>query len=493
MWCTPALIVAVALRVVLTVQLPYAVYHDDTADFLSTPDKLFADGDFDIHSKKTFLVPTVFTIPFVVRVPALIAIPVFQHLLGVVQVLLVGLLCQLWFRYWKVFIVPLTLIMAANPFLLWYEHTLMAETIFVFCTVLVALAGTLYTLKPTWGRLAFLGVALVLEAGGRPEGKLLFGFGLFLLLLIHAREWRTMWPRVAAMLVAAIITHVSTRTSQAGLLLYTSVMRLTPTDLKVAPGLDPYIASLRAELQKKWAERPQFPNVRDRRAIADAVTEYVKANPKLGVGTGHRSVNEFCLKLATETCRRNFFKLPELTYHKFRMVATESPSGSLDKDWIFRKQYQAYLEEADVPLRLSKGLTGTVLSKKEDLTHFVDTHFSEVGWFTWWSDVWLRAVNSFRFPDANYKEEWHTVVYPGIPVYFALAAVGCIAVMFRRGILQPFHIAWGLTLLGFFYVIILTANVRPRFRFVFEPFWFIYIGLLAETLWIVTTRLVARR
>lgn len=477
----------------LMAQLPYAYYHDDTADFLSTPDKLLVDGKFDIHSKKTFLVPTVFTVPFLVRVPALIAIPVFQHLLGIVQVLLVGVLCQLWFKHWKVFILPLTLIMASNPFLLWYEHTLMAETIYVFCTILVALAGTLYTLKPSLGRLVFLCVALVLEAGGRPEGKLLFGFGLFLLVLMHFREWRAMWPRFAAMLVVAIITHFSTKTSQAGLLLYTSVMRLTPTDLKVAPGIDPYIATLRAELQKKWEERPQFPNVRDRRAIADVVAAYVKANPQLGVDSGHRSVNEYCLKLAAETCRRNFFKLPVLTYHKFRMVATESPSGNLDNDWLFRKQYEAYLDEAPVPLRLSRGLTGTVMTKKEDLTHFVDTHFGEVPWYVWWSDAWLRTVNAVRFPDALYKKEWNTIVYPGIPVYFALAAAGCIAVMFRRGILQPFHIAWGLTLLGFFYVIILTANVRPRFRFVFEPFWYIYIGLLLDTLWLAAARLFARR
>jgi hypothetical protein len=26
----------------------------------------------------------------------------------------------------------------------------------------------------------------------------------------------------------------------------------------------------------------------------------------------------------------------------------------------------------------------------------------------------------------------------------------------------------------------LTANVRPRFRIAFEPFWFLYLALLAE-------------
>ena len=75
-----------------------------------------------------------------------------------------------------------------------------------------------------------------------------------------------------------------------------------------------------------------------------------------------------------------------------------------------------------------------------------------------------------------------TMVTPGVPWYFPVAAIGLVVVMLRRGPVQPFHVAWGLALLAFFYTIMLTANVRPRFRFVFEPFWFLYIGLLFDTL-----------
>jgi uncharacterized membrane protein YjjP (DUF1212 family) len=82
----------------------------------------------------------------------------------------------------------------------------------------------------------------------------------------------------------------------------------------------------------------------------------------------------------------------------------------------------------------------------------------------------------------------------GLPFYFLLAAAGLVAVVLRRGTLQPFHIAWGLGLIGFFFVVVLTANVRPRFRFVFEPFWFVYLALLLETLWLLLAkRLPAQR
>ena len=71
-------------------------------------------------------------------------------------------------------------------------------------------------------------------------------------------------------------------------------------------------------------------------------------------------------------------------------------------------------------------------------------------------------------------------VQEGVPLYFLVALAGVFAAMFIPGPLRKFHIAWGLALIGYFFVIMLTANVRPRFRIVFEPFWFLYIALLTD-------------
>ena len=481
-WCLPALAIGLALRVLLMAHMPFAFYHDDAPDFLHTAEKLLYEHHLELHAKKTFLVPILFTLPFLTGFPALVVIPVCQHLLGLGTVMLMGGLVRLWFRHWRVAIVPLTVLVAINPFFLWYEHTLMAESVFVFTTLLVALAGTLYTIDCTRGRFVFLLASLVLEAGARPEGKLLFGFGLFLVALLHARTWRVDWPRFAILLVVALVTVRLTKTVQTGLLLYTSVVRLTPVDLKCAPGFDPYIAPLRADLQQRWEEKPSFPRVRDRRAVAAAVERYLDDQAANGKAA-KRSVDAFCLKLAKETCLRNFGYLPVHVYHKFRIVSNEAPSLFFDNAALFDKQREAYVDSLERNLRLSRGLTGRELKDEAELQRFIDTHYCEVPWFNAWQRRWLAAVNHFRFPDRRVPNpDWPTVplYYNGVPFYFVIAALGLFAVMLRRGALQPFHVAWGLTLLAFFYTIMLTANVRPRFRFVFEPFWFLYIALLVE-------------
>ncbi len=484
-WCLPALLAGLALRVVLMLHMPFAFYHDDAPDFLHTTERVLFEHKFELHAKKTFLVPFLFTLPFLTGLPALIVIPAVQHLLGLASVVLVGGLCRLWFTHWRVALVPLTVLMAINPFFLWYEHTLMAETIFIFVTLLVALAGTFYALAQTRGRFVFLLVALVLEAGARPEGKLIFGFGLFLVALLHVRAWRVEWPRFAIMLAVAVVTAQLTKTAQTGLLLYTSVVRLTPTELKSAPGFDPYIAPLRADLQQRWEEKPQFPKVRDRRLVAAAVERYLD-DRTAGDGRIKRgSVDAFCLKLAKETCLRNFGYLPIHTYHKFRLVSNEAPSLFFNNSMLFDKQREAFVGSLERNLRLSRGLTGRALTSEAELHQFIDTHYGEVAWFNAWQQRWLDEVNRFRFPDRRVPNpDWPTVpiYYHGVPFYFIFGALGLLAVMLRRGVLQPFHIAWGLTLLAFFYTIMLTGNVRARFRFVFEPFWFLHIALLLDCL-----------
>ena len=483
LWCLPALVVALAFRIALTVSLPYGYYHDDTVDFLLTPDRLLNSFSISVHTKKTFLVPATYTLPFLFGVPALIAIPLFQHLLGIVLVLIVGLLCRLWLVRWRVFILPLTLLAAANPFYLGLEHTLIAESIFVFTTTLLVVAGTLYALAQTRARFVFLLLALYLEAAARPEGKLLFAFGILLVVCLHARNWRTSWMRVAAVLLLALGMHFITKTRQGGLLLYTSVARFTPADLKCAPGFEPYIAPLRAELQERWHTYRTFPRVRDRKAISAAVERYLRE--QRGVTSRlNREVEALCLAMARETCQRNLFRLPGHALAKFHAVATEAPNDLFDRHILLEKQREALQAAGKRTVRLARGLTGQPLPDAAAIDQFVQSNYREVPWFNRWQQLWLAVVNALRRPDSHVPDSSSPATprrIPGLPLYFILAALGLIAAALRRGELQLFHIVCGLALAGFFFVLMLTANVRPRFRFVFEPFWFLYIAVLLET------------
>ena len=150
--------------------MPYGYVQYDSADFLLTPFRWLADHHYVIHSKKAFLSPTFFTLPFVLHIPALLFIPVAQHLMGLLEVFCAGLLVRLWFPMWRWIIVPATVLVAASPWQLWYEHTLMGEANYVFFLFVVAVAGTLWARRPTRvGFRRFPGRALpaVRHAGGR--------------------------------------------------------------------------------------------------------------------------------------------------------------------------------------------------------------------------------------------------------------------------------------------------------------------------------------
>lgn len=507
LWCLPALLVGFAIRAVLMWQLPYAIYHDDTGDLLTTPNSFLTDHHrFEIAGKKTFLVPVLYLVLALLRIPIMLAVPILQHLAGLVFIVMVGLLCRLWFAHWRWFILPITLLMAIDPALLWYEHLLMAETAYVFTLTLVALAGTLYALSQSWSRFTFFCVSLVLLAGARPEGKLLFGFAFLLLALLQwgwraiyawapalrrlliLKKWRLTWEsrmlrQCAVLFVVAIGTFLITRTGQAGLLLYTSVVRITPTELKCAPGFDPYIAEIRSDLQKRWEAERSYPKVSDRRNVAAAVEAYMIAqNPKHK--PGHEDTNDFCMKLAKETCLKNFAYLPIYFHHKFRYTTKEPTYGYLDYRWVFERQKTAFKGNSRVtgPKGISSRITGTDTTTDEAYAAFLDKHYREIPWFNQLANTWNAAVDSIRLPDEIRVTDGRKVTLRRLPVLYLLGAAGLLLIMLRRGILQPFHIAWGLSLLGLFYVIILTANIRGRFRFGLEPFWYLYFGLILDSL-----------
>src|SRR5438067_1617905 len=306
------------------VSLPYGYCTVDTPDFLGTPYKLIYKHQFRIHGKKTFLQPVIYSVLFFTGLPVLITVPLLQHLCGLVMILLVGGICRFWFYQWKWFIVPLTLIMATHPALLWYEHTLMAESLYVFCMVLLVFAATVFVLRKSWHAFAFLCVALFLTAGSRPEGKLMFGFGIALVIVTLWAQKQKLRKAVLIMLVVAVGTHFVTRTDQAGLLLYTSVAFLTPAHLKSAPGFENYIAPVQQRLVAGWQTFPTFARVPERKAIAAQVNAYFRDHPGTGKPERDQDINHFCKKLAYETCLRALPKLPMLAFYKFRNTAVDA-------------------------------------------------------------------------------------------------------------------------------------------------------------------------
>ncbi len=475
-WCLPALILGGIARAWLIIHFPYGYMQADTADFLLTTQRLLQAHHHSLvlHGKKAFLGPILFTLPFLLKIPALLIIPLFQHLLGMITTVMAGALTREWFRHWKVFIIPATILTTLNPAVLWYEHALLAESHYIFCAITLALVGTMLTLKPTNGRLAGLLVALFFTAGSRPEGKLFVLFAILLVALVYWGETRRWAIKMGITVLACGLIWLSSRSSQAGLLLYATVLPLAPETSKVLPDFSPWVAPLRQQYID------QGPTVRTElttaeKAIYNKVREYYSAN-----GNGSDETGAFCQKLAVEAALNRPFLLPVIAMNKFLMSCKGPTSGGYTKYWVQDKQLAAYTRKVWL-YGLTKGLTGKDLKTKQEVQAFIERTSPplEPDWFSPLQRNWNKLTLHARFPDQRYP----AATVQGLSYFFALAFLGMIAAMLWPTPLWRFHVSWIITLLGVWFVVLLTGVVNPRYRFVFEPFCVLYALFVFDAIW----------
>lgn len=469
--CLPAILLGLFLRIFLMTQLPYCFVQPDSIDLLETPDHLLRKGTWYIAAKKTFLTPLLYTLTFFLPFPALTTIALGQHALGLLLILMIGLISRLWFKQWPFLIPVTTLLTAANPTLLWYEHTLMAESHYVFCAVLTALTGTIFAKQKNVSTFIIFLVSLFLTAGSRPEGKLFFGFGLLLTLIVSYRSWRTLAWQLPLLILIGFGTSRLTRSSQAGLLLYTSVITLTPDSIKTAPGFEPYILPIRDRLKVEWKNRFNDMAIA-RKEISQTVETYLESQNE---NSSSKAVNRFCLKIAVETCLKNPWHLPGIALKKFRQTILKISSGSFDDKWLIQRQMKTVTGDFEILSRHSQKLTGKELSHLTDFKNFVIQNYQlpPDNFFLKFQGAWSRFINS------GLTDSETLLKIPPLPAFYWLAIAGFFLsplLQIRNKSLIQFHLAWLIMLLGLWFVIFLTANTKERFRFVFEPFWILYLA-----------------
>ena len=481
--CLPAVAIGLGVRIWLMSAMPHAFIQPDSIDLLTTPDHLLRKGEWYIAPKKTFLTPLLYTLTFFLPSPVLTTIAFGQHALGLLLILISGILCRLWFRH-SYFLIPIvTMLMAINPTLLWYEHTLMAESHYVFFVVLTALMGTLFARQKTaFFFVAFL-ISLFLTAGSRPEGKLFFAFGLLLTFLVSYRNWRTLAWQFSLLLLLAIGTSRLTKSSQAGLLLYTSVITLTPDKIKSAPGFETYVLLTRDRLRNEWKHR-YYDMAAVRKEITRAAQNYLKTQ---NLNTNSKAVNKLCFKLALETCLKNPSQLPHMALMKFRQSLLKLASGSFDERWLIDRQIKTVRSDFDILTRKTKKLTGEKLISLTDYENFVKTHYHLA------SSHFFRKLqkNWNQFQNFGISSPQNLIQLPFIPPFYWLALLGLLLSPLLKKELLSFHSTWALMILGLWFVIFLTANTKERFRFIFEPFWILYLAALIDLLITILKRCFA--
>lgn len=492
--CLPAILLGLALRGWLTWALPHGYYHPDTHDFLVTPRELFAEGHLVIHSKTTFLTPVLYVVPFLLKLPALILIPLAQHARGLLLVLIAGALCRLWFTRWRWWIVPATALVAIQPAMLFWEHTLMSESGFVFCAGWIALAGTLFVRRQDWESAGFLLAAMLAVAGARPEGAILAGSGVLTVALATWGQWRARAGMIAAAAGVWALMLATMQTSHSGLLLYASLVHLTPDEPRSVPGLGPYIRELRDERARVRAERVGHDVVRTGKKIAICLLAYAhdhgdadlriarKKKRRRSLALGNplerelkvgRNVSIVCRRLAREAALAHPFALPGVAVNKFLAMINGDTGGRIARYEFREKQAISLAGKPEITQTLGRGLAGVPLDTPEQARAFVQTHydFERAAWFNTLDDWWLRMINTAHLPATQYSP---TYQLPGLPAPFFVALLGALVSLARPGRFRRFQWAFLGALFVMWFVVGLAAEVIPRHRFVLEPFWILY-------------------
>jgi hypothetical protein len=409
---------------------------------------------------------------------------------------MIGELVRLWTRLWRLWIIPATCLATVNPAMLWYEHTLISEFQYLWCVTALLLAGTACALWPGRWRFALLLLALLLTAGSRPEGKLYVLFVLLLLLLIQWGSWKKRILYAAVGLAFCIGTWFSSRNTQAGLLLYATVLPLAPEVPHSAPDFAPWIDPLR---KQRIAEGPLAPDnlTTTEKSINNVVVKYLKS-----INDHHTTYGQFCQRLSIEAALNKPLLIPILAVNKFLLASEAPPSGNFSPFWMQDKQI-ASCTFKDWMVMLMPRLVGPRLTHQPAVAEALQKGKlanKNTPWFAHVKAADIAYVQQ-EFPPMEkdnlfqaLQRFWEAITIggaigaqhyparnvPGLPIFFILALLGMLGAPFSPGPLRGLHLAWIPTLAFLFVVVMLTGVVNPRYRFVFEPFCLLYICVLLD-------------
>ncbi len=470
LWCLPALLLGLALRIVLTAHMPLAFLSPDTNEFFSS--RLFGGS-------RTFLPKLIYETPGLLGLPFLRSIALFQHLLGLGLIVASGFLCAQWLRAWRWWIVPFTILIAVHPTLLWYEHFALPDFTFTFLLVLACLAGTSFYRRPTPALFGSLFVLLLLVAGARQEGFLFLAFGGALVVRVYWGETKRLRFFLPFALVLMLFITLLTRTNQGGYMLLTSLIQWAPDQLRCEPGLSGRIVQLRDHFKTQWVAYPEEHND-SRKLIIGQMEEYLATEKGVPEKQLRAQTSALCQRVAFEIAASNLRRLPGLVFNKFRASHVENPAPDFGSEWAHDKQlriffgkptdklpkehkmmkfylgreYASAAEMADDLPRIYRVLPGDCLSRFQQ-------------WFYRWE------YGCTVLPQRIVKPQ----ILPGLPLLYFLAAAGFLAIALREGRALSEKQMWIAMLLLQGCIIFLTGSLRSRYRLSFEPW--LFLGFFA--------------
>ena len=475
-FCLPAIILGLLLRLWLMSHMPYAFFHDDTRHLLGTGVKWLEEGKFEISGRRTFLMPFLYAIPIKFGLPLLPTIAWGQHALGLLMIVEVGLICFLWFRYWKVWIVPLTLLIGLHPSLLWYEHLALQEFCYVFGAVTIALVSTWFYRTPSFLSFGALFITIFLTAGSRPEGNLFCFLGLGMVVVAFWKKWKPLALYLAAALIFSGIIFKLTPTNQGGKLLLATLLPLMPDQTHFYPEIANELKPVRekARAQKPWFIHDITPI---RKETESTVNDYLE---KRFSKKERPESDKVCKRLGMEIGLRHWYELPKIAFYKFLVSHRDAkllgkPSaliaGSFGEDWVYEGQTAILFKTTGepsnswdyLPWLLGKSYASADLVRsilKQTYRVFQPDDLSR------YQEIFSHLILGWRLPAFTYQG----IKLPDLPIIYVVGLLGLIGLGFQKGNLHKFFWIWALMLLFLVFAIFLVGNIRARFRLVFEPF-----------------------
>jgi hypothetical protein len=288
---------------------------------------------------------------------------------------------------------------------------------------------------------------------------------------------------MGVMLICCAGIWMCSRSTQAGLLLYATVLPLAPDVSTVAPGIEPYVTKLRADNGSPDLTVRTKLNTVEKHAN-DAIRDYLKWVKK---DSDDAHVSALAQKLAVEAIKRKPELLPAIAANKFLMTCRPNPAGDYSPTssgftpyWIYDKQLEA-LARRKFMKPLMKGLTGRELGSDADTAAFLHEKYPPLApdWFTPFQQGWSNVTLGYQWGSHGADKRF----IPGWPAFWLVGAAGMAASLVPRDRLWRFHVPWLAALAGVWFAVMLTGVVNPRYRFVFEPFCLMYGFLLLDFLW----------
>lgn len=491
-WFTlPALAVGLALRLFLMVNMPYAFVISDTREFLDPGKSAFSLSNPLKSSSRTFLAKKIYSAPMDFGQPILPFIATVQHFFGLGMIFAAGLLCALWTKFWKLWIIPLTTLVAVHPTILWYEHMSLPDSTSVMLILATAAAGGFYYLNATKRRLIVLTVVLFLAAGARQEGFLFLPFGVVIVMLRHYKELQANRRRIALVAGVCLFAFLGNQTSQGGQMLLTSTVHMAPEKLWWKKGFSEEAAALRDFFKPQWPSYPNNHN-KSRKIIVKKAQEYLESQPGVQIPIKDRANNNLCKGVALEIALRNFWRMPAIAYHKFLATRLEPPSPGFDAAWLHKKHISVmYGGRDDEPPKDRKNMEiyfGRSFSTREEFTSWVEKVYpvEKLQWLDRFQEFFVAKTVDWGFPDRVIDGQ----PLPGLPYLYFFGFLGLLIGAGMRSEMRPYRIAWILLMVLQAFVVFSASSLRSRYRLSYEPWWFLglfclldFVALLAVNAW----------